>query len=222
MAASDESIKMRVVQQLYWDSRVDGSKINVTVHDGAVTLAGAASSFLERKAAFEDAWAIRGVLSVDNQIQVTAAPAAPVRTDSEIQANVEKILEWNPILDASQIKVSVSSSIVVLEGVVDSTWKKLYAEDLAAMVSGVFRVTNNVAVVPGKSVVDEGIAKDIVEALERSSAVDARSIGVKVENGLVTLTGTVPHWGAKTAAFFTALHTNGVIHVDDRLTVKRP
>lgn len=212
---------MRIVQQLYWDSRVDGSKINVTVHDGAVILTGVASSFLERKAAFEDAWNVRGVLSVDNQIQVAAAAATPLRTDSEIQANVGKILEWNPTLDASQVKVSVSSSIVVLEGVVDSTWKKVYAEDLAAMVSGVVRVTNNVAVVPSKSVVDEGIAKDVVEALERSSAVDAKSVGVKVENGLVTLTGTVHNWGAKTAAFFTALHTSGVIHVDDRLTVKR-
>lgn len=221
MAGQDETIKMRITQQLYWDSRVDGSKINVTVDGGAVDLSGVASSFLERKAAFDDAWGVPGVLSVDNRIDVAVASEVPIRGDSEIKANVEKILEWNPTLNASQIKVSVKSSTVFLEGVVDGYWKKVYAEDLAATVSGVVKVTNNLAVVPSKRVVDESIAQDILDALERNSGVDAKSVGVKVENGLVTLTGTVENWGAKTAAFFTALYTKGVVHVDDRLSVKR-
>jgi osmotically-inducible protein OsmY len=221
MAGQDETIKMRITQQLYWDSRVDASKISVTVEKGAVVLSGIVSSFPERKAAYEDTWAVPGVWSVDNRIEVAVSTEIPIRGDGEIKANVKKILEWNPTLDASQIKVSVNSSNVVLEGVVDGYWKKVYAEDLAATVSGVLKVINNLAVVPSKRVVDENIAQDIIQALERNSGVDADSVGVKVENGLVTLTGTVENWGAKTAAFFTALYTNGVVHVDDRLTVKR-
>lgn len=221
MAATDEKIKMDVVQQLYWDSRVDGSVINVIVKDGIVILGGEATSFLERKAAFEDAWSVPGVLSVENHIKVAAPSGVPIRDDNEIKVNVEKVLEWNPTLDASQIKVSVDASKVILEGSVDSFWKKVYAEELAAATSGVVDVTNNLAVVPSKQVVDEAIAKDVTEALQRNAAVDADSVGVKVENGLVTLTGTVQNWGAKTAAFFAALYTRGVVHVDDRLTVRR-
>ena len=82
-------------------------------------------------------------------------------------------------------------------------------------------VTNNLVVAPSKGEVDEGIAKDVTEALRRNAAVDADSVGVTVENGVMTLMGTVENWGAKTAAFFAALYTRGVVHVDDRLTVKR-
>jgi len=221
MAATDEKIKLDVVRQLYWDSRVDGSNINVTVKDGVVVLSGAASSFLERKAAFEDAWSVSGVFSVENHLRVATPTGVPIRGDSEIKVNIEKLLEWNPALEASEIKVSVQSSNVILEGVVDSFWKKVYAEELANGASGVIKVTNNLMVVPTKKVVDETIAKDVTEALQRNAAVNADSVGVKVENGLVTLTGIVENWGAKTAAFFAALYTRGVVHVDDRLTVKR-
>lgn len=221
MATTDEKIKADIVQQLYWDSRVEGSKVNVTVNEGVVVLSGVASSFLERKAAYEDAWSVPGVLSVENRIRVAAATGVPIRADSEIKVNVEKLLEWNPTLDASQIRVSVDSSKVILEGTVDSFWKKVYAEELAATASGVIEVTNNLVVVPSKGVVDEAIAKDVTEALRRNAAVDADSVGVSVENGVVTLTGVVENWGAKTAAFFAALYTRGVVHVDDRLTIKR-
>ena len=221
MAATDEKIKLDVVRQLYWDSRVDGSNINVTVKDGVVVLSGAASSFLERKAAFEDAWSVSGVFSVENHLRVATPTGVPIRGDSEIKVNIEKLLEWNPALEASEIKVSVQSSNVILEGVVDSFWKKVYTEELANGASGVIKVTNNLMVVPTKKVVDETIAKDVTEALQRNAAVNADSVGVKVENGLVTLTGIVENWGAKTAAFFAALYTRGVVHVDDRLSVKR-
>jgi osmotically-inducible protein OsmY len=221
MSSTDKKIKMDIVQQIFWDSRVESSEINVTVNEGVVVLSGVVSTFLERKAAFEDACSVPGVLSVENQIQVAAPAGIPVRSDSEIKVNVEKLLDWNPILDVSRIKVAVHSSNVVLEGVVDAYWKKIYVEKLAAAASGMIKVTNNLAVVPSKQIADEAIAKDVTEALRRNAAVDVDSLGLKVENGVVTLTGTVENWGAKTAAFFVALHTRGVVHVDDRLTVKR-
>ena len=70
MAAMDEKIKLDVVRQLYWDSRVDGSNINVTVKEGVVVLSGAASSFLERKAAFFAALYTGGVVHVDDRLTV--------------------------------------------------------------------------------------------------------------------------------------------------------
>lgn len=221
MTATDEKIKTDIVQQLYWDSRLESSKINVTVKEGVAELSGVVSGFLERKAAFEDAWSVPGILSVENHLKVASAGGVPIRDDSEIKVNVEKVLEWNPTLDASQIQVSVQASKITLEGSVDSFWKKVYAEELAATTSGAVDVTNNLVVVPSKGVVDEAIAKDVTEALRRNAAVDADFVGVTVENGVVTLTGTVENWGAKTAAFFAALYTRGVVHVDDRLTVRR-
>lgn len=44
-------------------------------------------------------------------------------------------------------------------------------------------------------------------------------IKVEAEDGLVTLTGTVPDWHAFRAAFHTASHTAGVVELNNRLVV---
>jgi osmotically-inducible protein OsmY len=66
----DETIKKDVVGQLYWDSRVDASEINVTVDEGTVTLSGSVPTFLAREAATSDARLVHGVTWVDNQLRI--------------------------------------------------------------------------------------------------------------------------------------------------------
>jgi len=83
-------------------------------------------------------------------------------------------------------------------------------------------MTNKISVVPTRSVVDENIAHEITEALDRHGEIESGTVGVKVEKGLVTLLGTVSNWAAKNAAFLTAVYTDGVTHVDNRLSVKHP
>jgi osmotically-inducible protein OsmY len=49
-----------VVDQLYWDSRVDSSEVKVEVSDGAVTLGGTLTSLSACFAAVEDAEDVAG------------------------------------------------------------------------------------------------------------------------------------------------------------------
>ena len=51
--------------------------------------------------------------------------------------------------------------------------------------------------VPTRTYGDEAIATDIVDALKRNSLVDAESVDVRVANGTVTLTGSVPNLAAR-------------------------
>jgi osmotically-inducible protein OsmY len=73
-------------------------------------------------------------------------PRGYTRSDERIREDVSDRLADNPILDASDIEVSVSGGEVTLSGSVDSRYSKRLAEDLADEVSGVQHVQNNLRV----------------------------------------------------------------------------
>jgi osmotically-inducible protein OsmY len=73
-------------------------------------------------------------------------PRGYARSDERIREDVSDRLSDNPILDASDIEVTVSSGEVTLGGSVDSRYSKRLAEDLAEEVSGVKHVQNNLRV----------------------------------------------------------------------------
>lgn len=73
-------------------------------------------------------------------------PRGYTRSDDRIREDVSDRLADNPILDASEIDVSVSSGEVTLGGSVDSRYAKRLAEDLADDVLGVKNVQNNLRV----------------------------------------------------------------------------
>ena len=45
MAQTDQQIKKNIVDQLYWDYRVDAAEVQVQVYGGEVTLTGQASGY---------------------------------------------------------------------------------------------------------------------------------------------------------------------------------
>jgi osmotically-inducible protein OsmY len=58
-----------------------------------------------------------------------------------------------------------------------------------------------------------------VADLERSALVDADDVTVTVDGGAVTLTGSVPTWSARAAAYDAARHTAGVTSIHDALAI---
>ncbi|HSU04658.1 MAG TPA: BON domain-containing protein [Acetobacteraceae bacterium] len=73
-------------------------------------------------------------------------PRGYTRSDDRIREDVSDRLTDNPILDATEIEVAVSSGEVTLSGHVDSRYSKRLAEDIAEDVSGVRHVQNNLRV----------------------------------------------------------------------------
>ncbi len=68
---------------------------------------------------------------------------------------------------------------------------------------------------------DERITEDLCEALTRDPHIDASDIEVRVEQGDVTLTGTIDSREAKRAAEELAERCSGVLDVTNQLRVKR-
>jgi osmotically-inducible protein OsmY len=204
-----ESVKKDVVDELYWDGRIDASRVQVEVFDGTVMLRGTVPSFSARRAAESDIRAIAGVESVDNRLSVER-PTESAAGDREIAENIGRLLRSHVDIGSENIEITIEGGRVALKGVVSAYWKKVVAEDLAAGVAGVTDIDNRISVVPTKKVDDAIIADQIIRALGRHTDIDPREINVKVEDGRVTLSGFAPSLQAEQAASTIARNTEGV------------
>lgn len=219
MTRTDEDLKRDIVDQLYWDSRIDASKVKVTVDNGRVTLTGEVPAYGDRSVAISAARSIVGIREVEEHLTVRFASPAPTPGDAEMQSGIESILSWDPAIDESAISVSVSGGVVALEGSVDAHWKKAYVESKLAGIRGAMHLENRLAVVPTETVDDERIAAEIMAALKRDSLLHSEEVTVEVDHGVVTLEGKVPVWPAIDSAAQHASRTRGVVDVHNHLQV---
>ena len=219
MVSLDEQIKLSVIDQLKWDSRVDISDIDVTVSGGTVKLKGSVPSYRMREIAARDVLDVDGVTFLSNELKVQYSLTAVLPDDEQIKGNIEKMFSWDPEIEPQNIAVTVSAGKVTLEGSVNAILKKLKYQDIASNVTGVLQVINKLAVVPTDTYIDQNISETIMAALKRNTHVNARDVNIKVENQIVTLSGKVPGWKAYHAAHDTALYTRGVVQVLNNLVV---
>jgi osmotically-inducible protein OsmY len=145
-----------------------------------------------------------------------------MKTDSQIQKDVMAQLNWEPILNASEIGVGVKEGIVTLSGIVDTYTKKMMAEKAAKKVSGVKAVALDiqVGVSPLFRKTDSEIAETVLNALRLHTAVQEDRIKIKVEDGVVTLEGEVEWEYQRKAAVNAIENLPGVRNVLNYITVK--
>ncbi len=213
-----EEIRADVSSQLFWDNRIDESNINVDVFEGKVILSGTVPTYSDRWQAEEDAYSISGVRYVDNRLTVSPT-TFPVPNDTEIASNLRNTLEWNPTLDSSRIEVSVHEGTVTLNGSVDSYWQRSRVEQLVSNIGGVTEVHNLLKVEPAGGISDDEIRKDIESTLARNTFIDSSRINVRVDKGVVTLSGTVDDYLTYRTAQDIANFTSGVIDVQNDLVI---
>jgi osmotically-inducible protein OsmY len=69
---------------------------------------------------------------------------------------------------------------------------------------------------------DAEVQQDVIRELKWDSRVDETDVGVEVDNGIITLTGTVSSWGKRVAAEDAAHRVRGVLDVANDIIVKVP
>ena len=213
-ATSDEVIARLVVDELFWDPRVDASKIQVQVTDGVATLSGRVPTVADRFTAEADARLIYGVAAVENHIEVDRSRPVP---DRELSSDIAKMLDWTPDIDDSGIEVLARDGVVTLKGTVYSYWEKLRAHLLASRMKGVSKLVDELVVTPSHSLADREIAASLTGALERRLMDDVKLVQVTVKDGVVTLRGSVSNAAAFRSAQEAAEHTTGVVAVHNEL-----
>jgi osmotically-inducible protein OsmY len=195
---SDEDIRRAIKDALFYDPRVDSSKLGIAVDGGSVTLTGIVGNLQTKKAAEENTRHTIGVWHVRNLIKVRPQESL---TNKEVAENVKTMLKLDPFLGAKTIDVSVRNGRVSLTGTVDYDYEKYRAGDIASRAKGVVNVTNYLhvsSVWTWRS--DIEIQNDIRTELWWSPFVDSEEVKVDVEQGTATLTGVVDSWAERTIA----------------------
>jgi osmotically-inducible protein OsmY len=143
-------------------------------------------------------------------------------TDSELQQDVIRELQWEPSVEAAHIGVAVKNGVVTLTGYVPSYAQKFAAEKAATRVHGVRAVANELEVrLPGdEKRTDEDVASAAVTALKSNTLVPDDRIKVTVSKGWVTLEGQVEWQYQKDAAENAVRYLSGVVGVSNLIDVK--
>jgi osmotically-inducible protein OsmY len=228
VARSDEDIRADVEQSLRWDALVDHAEIGVTVEDAVVRLAGTVGSAAEWRRARMHSWTA-GVTSVDNsQLVVAKWTRDPtlreskhqIKAPEEIVRAVRRALELDPRIDASKVDTSLVAGMVTLRGTVDSVRAKRAAAENARNTVGVNDVLNRLQVRPeGEKLGDAELATRVRDALLRDPYVARFDVAVTVVNGVAHLEGVVDSNFEKLRADTVASGVNGVVEVENALTV---
>lgn len=144
-----------------------------------------------------------------------------MKTNEELQRDVQNAIKWEPQLHAAEIGVTAKDGVITLMGSVDAYFKKTEAENAAKNVDGVKAVAQEIEVRYSNSAKsDEDIATDALKALTDNWNVPQDNIQLKVEKAWVTLEGQVTWNYQKQAAEKSIEHILGVKGLTNHIKIK--
>lgn len=145
-----------------------------------------------------------------------------MRTDSQIQKDIEDELKWDPSLENEDIGVAVHDGVVTLAGFVSSYANKWKAERMVSKVRGVKAIANDLEIkMPtSSSRADPDIARAALDALRWNVTVPDDRIRVRVEKGWLTLEGDVDWNFQREDAERAVRYLTGVIGVTNLIAVR--
>jgi osmotically-inducible protein OsmY len=145
-----------------------------------------------------------------------------MKTNEELQKDIQDAIKWEPMLNAAEIGVIVKDGIVTLSGIVDNYSKKMEAEYAAKKVNGVKAVVEKIEInyKSWGTTTDADIANAIVDTFKSNFQVPNDKVQVEVENGWVTLDGEVAWNYQRDAAKECINNLTGVKGVTNNIKIK--
>jgi len=140
-----------------------------------------------------------------------AAPGGPEQAQQQV-AQIQMRLQRNPDLRNNPIGVAVSNGVATLTGTVDTQAEKSDAARLA-LVSGIVGVDNRL------DVGSKGVRQAVSDSGLTAKMTRFSDVSVSTNNGVVTLTGSVPDQEALKQVLAVARSAIGVSRVENDLTI---
>jgi hyperosmotically inducible periplasmic protein len=210
------SHKLRDAKQL--------QSVNSSVEDGIVTLTGAVSLYQDKLDAAKKTKKLANVTGVRNDIAV-AGETVP---DAQLQQKLAKKLAYDRVgyydNAFNYLALSVKDGVATINGDTLNDVAKDSALAIVARTPGVKDVVNEVTVLP-VSLFDDSIRVRTARAIYRDSVLGryatdpVHPIRIVVDNGHVTLYGTVESAMDKTIAGIRANSVPGAFSVENKLVV---
>ena len=150
--SSDTWISMKVKAALLYRRNVSGTKTEVYVKDGVVTLKGVAASQAQKDLTTEYAKDIDGVKGVQNEIVVSASLQTRGETsgekidDASITAQVKATLLSHRSTSMLSTKVTTNDGVVTVSGQARNDAEKALVTKLVTDINGVQSVVNNMTI----------------------------------------------------------------------------
>ena len=219
----DDAIQDRVAQELA--KKQEFRNIQKTTEDGIVTLTGTVDLYQQKLDAAKKVRKLANVQGVRNLITV-AGPNVP---DEQLEQKLARKLAYvrvgyDNVFD--YFALGVKDGVVTVEGEDRTGVGRDEALSDIANMPGVKDVVANISIEP-TSIFDDGIRLRTARAIYRDPvlskyAIDpAQPIRIIVDNGHVTLYGSVDNTMDKTIAGLRAGQVFGAFSVDNRLTVEK-
>lgn len=150
-----------------------------------------------------------------------AEAAAKDVDDRNITNAVDVELIMDEVVNSNSVDISTRNGIVSLSGSADTVLARNRAERIAESVVGVRSVINRIKVDPVVRK-DGKIKTDVMNAFLYDPAADSYEVTVSVNNGIVTLTGTVESLQEKALSGTIAKGVRGVREVKNDIVVVYP
>ncbi len=144
-----------------------------------------------------------------------------MKTNGLLKQDVERELNWEPGVCATEIGVIVIDGVVTLTGYVETLPEKWMAERAVRRVPGVKEITNEIDVrlSTGDRRPDEEIARAVLNIVDWNVLLP-KNLQIQVDDGWVTLTGKVPWQYQKNIAGEEVSRLTGVKGVINNIIVK--
>ena len=194
-------------------------EVQVQVRRGRVTLLGWVSPGDAIPELIREARTTPGVIGVTCELGESPRPS--YRSDDEVAAHVLGGIAQDADIDTQRIRVSVEAGDVLLTGWVADREQARNAEANAWWTVGVLNVINHLEVgseagtAEGPS--DRAIAEALLSRLIHSPRLETRHVMIAVDEGVVTVSGSVPDAEQEQAVLEIAESMPGVSRVENRL-----
>jgi hyperosmotically inducible periplasmic protein len=218
----DQQIQQAVSQKIH-DTR-QLQNVRSTVEDGIVTLSGTVGLYQEKLDAAKKVKKLANVSGVRNQIAV-AGETVP---DGQLQQKLAKKLAYDRVgyydNAFNYLALDVKDGIATVSGATYNDVARDSALAIIARTPGVKDVVSQVNVLP-TSIFDDSLRVRTARAIYRDSVLSRYAtdpvdpIRIVIENGHVTLYGTVQSAMDKTIAGLRANGVPGVFSVENKLVV---
>ena len=143
-------------------------------------------------------------------------------SDSSLRQDIMDELDFEPGVNAAHIGVAANNGVVTLSGHVGNYTEKVAAEAAAKRVKGVRAIAQEIEVrYPfEKKTADDEIASRAVSILHWDAVVPPDAVQVKVQQGWITLTGSVDWDYQRKAAENEVRKLSGVAGVINQILIK--
>jgi len=218
---NDASIQAAVAHKLA--AKKEFRNVQPAVEDGIVTLTGSVDVYQQRLDAAKKVRKVKNVQGVRNLIAVDGKKVS----DAELAAQLDRALYYDRLAQDNlfnYVTASVEEGVATLEGETRNDFDRDSALTLVDSTPGVKDVVNNIKVAPA-SFYDDRIRVSEMRAIYGDPALGqyaidpARPIRIVVDNGHVTLYGTVAKAMDKQIAGMKAGQVFGAFSVTNNLVV---